>query len=589
MFSLQLLQQGAAREDRLGEFRRWHIARAVARIRDKIAGVLERGGIAQLEPVFHSDSAGTEVGYLPAILETRAPGVPRYPFHPERIQHGIDIEVETVAHDRRHPAVPVSPIEQLDESGPRCDRTCREAFHFFQGRIDCRQRRGIELLHCQPPHVVLGFELTPLGFRESFEHEARGVLQHNRVIEIQAEDIRHGSSLAYLILWPMELSRARYLASLRGREAMRGLPDSLPVADPVRLATELRRSFPPEEASALAEQLTLRARALRNQKTTRDWLYTAHGLEMVTHPVVAAHRAARMVGWEVPAIDLTAGIGGDLSALVEAGLTAFGVEREAVHAIFAAANSGAPIARGDAACAPFDLTRFGILIDPSRREGSTRRFNPAAFSPPWDVALALAAASPAAVVKAPPGIGAEYVPPVAELEAVQLGGSMRETTLWFGEGARPGFRQATLLPAGATLNSTDPEASPVPGAPAAFLFDPESCVTRATLVTHLANRLGAHLLDSHIAYLCASQPAFSPLAATFEVLDTLAFSISRLKDRLRKGNWRPDEIRRRAFPVEPDEIRKLLGRLEGEPVTLLFTTIASRRTVFIARRLFAPA
>ena len=122
-----------------------------------------------------------------------------------------------------------------------------------------------------------------------------------------------------------------------------------------------------------------------------------------------------------------------------------------------------------------------------------------------------------------------------------------------------------------------------------FLFDPESCVTIATLVLHLAHRLDAWLLDPHIAYLSASAPTFSPLAATFEVLDALPFSVSRLKERLRAGNWRPEDIRRRAFPVEPDELRKLLGRLEGEPVTLLLTTLNGQRTVFICRRLFAPA
>jgi hypothetical protein len=97
------------------------------------------------------------------------------------------------------------------------------------------------------------------------------------------------------------------------------------------------------------------------------------------------------------------------------------------------------------------------------------------------------------------------------------------------------------------------------------------------------------MLDFQVAYLSASEPALSPLAATFEVLDELPFSVNRLRYRLRAGGWRPDEIRRRAFPVEPDELRRLLGKLEGEPVTLLLTTLSGRRTVFIARRLFRPA
>jgi hypothetical protein len=121
------------------------------------------------------------------------------------------------------------------------------------------------------------------------------------------------------------------------------------------------------------------------------------------------------------------------------------------------------------------------------------------------------------------------------------------------------------------------------------LFDPESCVTRAGLVRQLAHRLDAGLLDPYLAYLTAPVPSFSPLAATFEVLDALPFSLQRLKDRLRAAHWKPDEIRRRAFPIEPDELRKLLGKLDGERVTLLLTTIGGQRTVFICRRLFPPA
>lgn len=388
----------------------------------------------------------------------------------------------------------------------------------------------------------------------------------------------------------MEIQRARFLLSEPGRAALRtwsaGASKTL---DPLRLATALRRDFPPAEASALAEQITLRGRAARNHGVDRDWLYTADGLEMMTHPLVAERRAGRVAGWQTPALDLTAGLGGDLAALVRAGAAAFGLERDAVHALFAGANSGAPVVRGDAARPPFAPEQRAVLLDPSRRAGGSRRFNPEAFTPPWNEVVALASQARAAVIKAPPGLAAELIPPAAELEAVQLGTSMRETTLWLGGDAVPGLRRAVLLPAGATLASSAPEAPAEPAPPAPVVYDPESCVTRATLVTHLGHALGARLMDPHIAYLTSGTPAFSPFAATFEVLDVLPFSVSKLKVRLRAGNWRPDEIRRRAFPVEPDELRRLLGRLDGDPVTLLLTTLGSSRTVFICRRLFAPA
>ena len=387
----------------------------------------------------------------------------------------------------------------------------------------------------------------------------------------------------------MEISRARYLVSSAGRSALASLPPGLPVASPNQLATVLRRSFRAGEASALAEQLTLRARAARNHGVSREFLYTAEGLEMMTHPLVAERRAARLAGYERDVVDLTVGLGGDLHAVAELGTPCAGLDRDGATTLLAAANTGAPIVLGDAARPPFDVANLAVILDPSRRSGSTRTFNPAAYSPRWDAAVAVASSAAAAVIKAQPGIDATYLPPGVEIEAIQLGTSMRELAIWFGQGAAPGLRRAVLLPAGETLESNEAEAGGEPRAAGQFLFDPESCVTRATLVRHLAHRLDAWLLDPHIAYLSAGAPAFSPLAATFEVLDVLPFSVSRLKERLRDGHWRADDIRRRAFPVEPDELRKLLGRLSGDAVTLLLTTIEGQRTVFICRRLFAPA
>ena len=381
------------------------------------------------------------------------------------------------------------------------------------------------------------------------------------------------------------MSRARYLVSEAGQSAL-AAHAALDPGDPVRLAATLRRQLPPAEAAAVAEQLTLRTRASKNHGRQGNWLYTAEGIEMMTHPLVAARRAARLAALGLPVVDLTCGLGADLAAAKDAGLPAVGVDRDPVHALLAAHNAGVSTVRGDAARPPFALAEAAVIFDPSRREGGTRRFAPEGFSPPWDVVLRLAAEARAAVIKAPPGIDPEHVPAVAEVEAVQLGTSMREVAVWLGAGAAPGLRRAVLLPSGATIESTEREAPAETVQPAAFFFDPESCVTRATLVRHLAYRLEARLLDPHIAYLTAQLPSFSPLAATFEILDAMPFSLARLRERLRKGGWRPVDIRRRAFPVEPDELRRLLGKLEGEPVTLLLTTLAGQRMVFIAKRLF---
>lgn len=385
----------------------------------------------------------------------------------------------------------------------------------------------------------------------------------------------------------MDIARARYLVSAAGREALAAVPASLDARDPLRLATELRKAYPPAEASALAEQLSLRARAAG--RGIDGVLLTTHGLEMMTHPVVAARRAARLAGAGLPVVDLTCGLGGDLRPVAALVARAAGLERDPVTAILAAANvPGALVASGDAGHPPFAVGGAAVVLDPSRREGGPRRFDPGAFSPPWHTAVTLAEEARVAVLKTAPGIEDRHIPDAAEAEFVQLGRSMREAALWFGEGSRGGLRRAVLLPGDVELTSDAAECAGEPVPPGAVVFDPESCVTRAGLVRHLGALLGARLMDEQVAYLTAPETAFHPMAATFAVLEVIPFGVARLRQRLRERGWRPAEVRRRAFPVEPEELLRMLGRPEGDPVTLLCTTLRGARTVFIARRVEPP-
>jgi hypothetical protein len=383
----------------------------------------------------------------------------------------------------------------------------------------------------------------------------------------------------------VEIERARYLVSPDGRAALASLAPVTPHDDPNTLVARLRRAYPPDAASALSEQAALRARASTRFPAVPEMFLTGPGLEMMTHPLVAERRATRLAALGLAVADLTCGLGGDLKACANLGLPVVGIERDNATAVLAQANvPTAGICIGDAARAPLRVERHAVVLDPSRRDGARRTFNPAAFSPDWETCLAILSEARAAVLKAPPGLDRDRIPPCAEMEAVQLGRDMREVTLWAGAGAQPGLRRAVLLPSGAELPSTEPECPEAPRPIGRYVVDPESCVTRAGLVRHLGHRLGAALLDAQVAYLSTDTPAFDPLAATFEVLDVVPFSVRRLKETLRAHRWRPAEIRRRAFPVEPDELRRLLGRLDGDDVALLCTTLAGARTVIIARR-----
>jgi hypothetical protein len=383
----------------------------------------------------------------------------------------------------------------------------------------------------------------------------------------------------------VDLQRARFIVSDRAGDALSNLPAGVASLNVNQLASRLREQFPPAEAAALAEQVTLRKKALDRFGEDLGFLFTPEGLEMMTHPVVARRRAERLATMSTAVVDLTCGLGGDLAACTSRSLPCTGMDRDRVTAMLGAVNvPAASIVQAAAERHPFDLSSATIILDPSRRTAAGRRFDPAAFSPPWDVAMQLLRDARSGVLKAPPGIEHRHIPPDMEVEFVQLGRSMREAAVWAGRAATAGLSRAVLLPGPVILDSLAPQAAPTPVPVGAFVFDPESCVTRAGLVRHLAHRLGALMLDPQVAYLTSETPAFDPLCATFEVLDVVPFSASRLKARLREKSWSPREVRRRAFPVEPDELLKLLGPLAGEPVTLLCTTLAARRTIIVGRR-----
>jgi len=381
----------------------------------------------------------------------------------------------------------------------------------------------------------------------------------------------------------VNLERARYLVSPSARAALAALPAELEEADPVRLSAHLRKMFSPAEAAALGEQLTLRGRARRRFGGLPVALYTAEGLEMMTHPFVARRRAARLAALGRGVVDLTCGLGGDLTALLTAGAEAFGLERDGATALLARANTGGRAVRGDATRPPVRLEQLAVVIDPSRRREGTRRFDPKAFSPPWDTCLDLLRRASAGAIKGAPGLPREAVPPWAEVEAVQVGRDLRELTVWGGEGAEPGLRRAVLLPSGDSIDSTMPGEEELAAGFGRYLFDPESCVTRAGLVEQLAAALGARQLDRRVAYLTGDRAAAHPLCATFEVVEVVDFGVGRLREVLRARGWRPGEIRRRAFPIEPDELRRTLGALAGEPVTLVCLTVGGRRLVVFAK------
>ncbi|WP_460068638.1 THUMP-like domain-containing protein [Streptomyces sp. YKOK-I1] len=364
-------------------------------------------------------------------------------------------------------------------------------------------------------------------------------------------------------------------------------------ADELAVATRLRREHPAELVSAALGQARLRQRAVAKfgAEDAGRMFFTPNGVEQSTRASVAAYRAGRLQELGVTSVaDLCCGIGGDAIALARAGIRVLAVDRDPLTAAAARANAEALGLAGLVDVREADVTEVdtsgydAVFVDPARRGGRGRIFDPEAYSPPLSWAVGAALAAPRAALKIAPGVPHEAVPPQAEAEWISDGGDVKEAVLWFG--TEPGAVRATLLPGPRTLLGTglpNPAVRPL----GRYLYEPDGAVIRAHLVAEVAEELDGGLVDETIAYVTADALRPTPYATAYEITDQLPFNVKRLKALLREREVGILTVKKRGSAVEPEELRrKVLPKGHGpHAVTVFLTRVAGAPTMLLG----APA
>ena len=385
--------------------------------------------------------------------------------------------------------------------------------------------------------------------------------------------------------------KAEELAGLltdEGQDLLAGLRDHNP-ADELAAATRLRRTHDAALVSAALGQARLRQRAAAKFGADAGRMYfTPDGVEQATRASVAAHRADRFRALGVGRLaDLCGGIGGDAIALARAGIDVLAVDRDPLTCAVARANAAALglADRIEVRCADVaEVETAGydaVFVDPARRTGRGRTFDPEAYSPPLSWAVRAARTVPFAAVKVAPGIPHEAVPGDAEAEWVSDRGDVKEAALWFG--TDPGAVRATLLPSGAVLRAgrlpQDPLVRPV----GRFLYEPDGAVIRAHLVAEVARALDGGLIDPTIAYVTADEPRPTPYATAYTISDVLPFNLKRLKALLREREVGTLTVKKRGSAVEPEEVRRRVRPQGPRAATVFLTRVAGAPSMLVGQ------
>ncbi|MFJ1745627.1 SAM-dependent methyltransferase [Streptomyces sp. NPDC088116] len=471
------------------------------------------------------------------------------------------------------------------------------------------------------------------------------------------------------------------LLSAEGQALLAELRDHDP-AQELTLATRLRREHPAELVSAALAQARLRQRGVAKFGAADAYrmYFTPNGVEQATRSTVAAYRAARFraiaptppgpgsgpdsgtgsvqgrsgpdagpgSGPAVSVTDLCCGIGGDAIELARAGFAVSAVDLDPLTCEIALANvrtlapDSPPMTVTCADVREYDPERGpecgapgprALFIDPARRGGRGRIFDPEAYSPPLSWAIDAVRRAGLGAVKIAPGIPHELIPDDFEAEWISDGGDVKEAVLWHDgdrdrdrdrdrdqdrdrdrdqdrdpkqdrgqaqdrtedprnrprDGLRnpenavvPGTRRATLLPSAATLAGRGLPDPPVRRT-GRFLYEPDGAVIRAHLVAEVAEELAGGLIDETIAYITADELRPTPYATAYEITDELPFNLKKLKALLREREVGVLTVKKRGSAVEPEELRRRMKLKGPNAATVFLTRVAGAPTMLIGR------
>jgi hypothetical protein len=376
------------------------------------------------------------------------------------------------------------------------------------------------------------------------------------------------------------------LISTQGQELLGRLSELWPAS--VADLTRLCKSFEPVLVANAATLMEIRGRAKDKFRSADLMLFDRPGYEQSTGTEIAEHLARRFEGAKRIA-DLCCGIGGDALALVGVA-PVVAVDTEPVKALMTRYNKKTVLgsdARHGLSAVAADVTRWvpeadAIMWDPARRIDSRRIVNPAKYSPSIALLDRLRELTPEVCAKVAPGVGYESIPSDVETEWVSSHGQCREAAFWCGRFITT-RRRATVLPTGDTLTTDDAKESRV-GDVGAFLIDPDPAVVRSHLVQRLAAKTSGWRIDGQIAYLCTDDAESTPFGTKFAVEEVIPYGLNKLREYLKKRCVGSAEIRRRRFPVNPDELRSRLKLSGDEHRTLICTRIKGKTVVIVCHR-----
>lgn len=398
---------------------------------------------------------------------------------------------------------------------------------------------------------------------------------------------------------PLTLDDLEYL---RTPQAARLLAMDLP-AETVQAVSKLRKHSSHDEAAAILTLRELRKRARRSgrfpEQLAGNLLATDKMLQQASSWRVAIHKARQLTAvGDGPVWDLCCGMGVDALAIAAAGRNVTAVDLDPAAVVCTEHNAAATGLPERVSVRRADVTQMSpwtdaiVHADPDRRPTGRRGTSLQQAAPPPRFLAELMKRSSAGVIKLSAAIDpAELaeLPPCSR-EYVSEQGVVKQLLVGWGlHGRSPEATLATKL----SGRVDDPTAATLPaglappagaGEPGAFLIEPDPAVIAADGTDDLAEAHGLWRIEPGHVWLTGDAPAETPLAACFEIIETVPGREKDVGRALRRLDAGVVEVKPRGVQLDTDRLQRSLRGRGGQTLSVLWTRRGASQVAFIAVR-----
>lgn len=340
-----------------------------------------------------------------------------------------------------------------------------------------------------------------------------------------------------------------------------------------------RRLHSPQQTAAVLETTQLRRIAVRKWGEHASQLFfTRDALEQASDPLVRAYRANLITTARV--VDACCGIGTDAITFAQMGKQVQALDTDALRLAMARHNArvmGCEIEfiEADVTWCAFD--NEVVFFDPARRDARGARLQHVEhYIPPlstlrrWQHATHI-------YVKVSPGVELQELSSYrGTLFFISVEGELKEGLLSFDPTKPTLNRVAVRLSVHhppMQFVSTETFATFPLTPPMSWIHEPDPAILRAGYVQHLAQLLGASMLDPTIAYLTTEHIAQSEWIRSWRVVEWMPFNLKHLKQQLRARSVGHVTIKKRGHPLTPEALQAKLSLKGDESLTLFLTKV----------------